>query len=294
MKWNIITHNIRGFNDLESIAKERRFLNTLAPKADIVMIQEHKLRGRALDNLGPRLMPGYTSWILEAAPGEQSWINPSAAGKGGVGILITNKLAKLVTANESLYDNRVVWVKMEGVEGENIGLACIYAPNIPTDRRHLWYMLMDALPKECEWIIGGDFNMTERPGDKSHDCGRAISDLERGTWHTLLNTLQVNDQFICQGGPRYSWDNEQSGERRKLARLDRFYTPTHSRLNIHLASYYIHRYCVGSDHSPIHLELHIRGNEVRKTTFKWNVSYLKDETMDKQRRVGLLRDVFFP
>ena len=42
-------------------------------------------------------------------------------------------------------------------------------------------MLMDALPKDCEWIIGGDFNMTERPGDKSYDCGRAIRDLERGT-----------------------------------------------------------------------------------------------------------------
>ena len=42
-------------------------------------------------------------------------------------------------------------------------------------------MLMDALPKDCKWIIGRDFNMTERPGDKSYDCGRAISDLERGT-----------------------------------------------------------------------------------------------------------------
>ena len=137
MKWNIITHNIRGLNDPESITKERGFLTTLSPRADIVMIQEHKLRGRALENVGNRLIPGYTSWILEAAPGERSWLNPSAAGKGGVGILITNKFAKLVTANGSLYDNRVMWVKLEGVEGGNIRLACVYAPNIPTDRRHL-------------------------------------------------------------------------------------------------------------------------------------------------------------
>lgn len=83
--------------------------------------------------------------ILKAASGERNWLNPSAAGKG-----TTNKFAELVTANGSLYDNRLVWVKLEGVEGRNIGLACIYVPNIPTDRRHLWFMLMDALPKDCE------------------------------------------------------------------------------------------------------------------------------------------------
>ena len=29
-------------------------------------------------------MPGCFSWILEAAPGERSRLNPNAAGKGGV------------------------------------------------------------------------------------------------------------------------------------------------------------------------------------------------------------------
>ena len=83
MKWNLITHNIRGLNDPDNIAKERRFIKSLAPKIDVVMIQEHKLRGRALEHLGTRLMPGCASWILEAAPGERSWLNPNAEGKGG-------------------------------------------------------------------------------------------------------------------------------------------------------------------------------------------------------------------
>ena len=81
MIWNIITHNIRGLNDPESIAKERGFFNSLRPRVDIVLIQEHKLRGKALENSGSRLMPGCSSWILEAAPGEKSWLNPNAAGK---------------------------------------------------------------------------------------------------------------------------------------------------------------------------------------------------------------------
>ena len=108
MKWNIITHNIRGLNDPESIAKESGFLSMLTPKADVVMIQEHKLRRRALENLGSRLMPGCTSWILEAALGERSWLNPNAAGKGAVGILLANKYAKLVMDTGALYENRVV------------------------------------------------------------------------------------------------------------------------------------------------------------------------------------------
>lgn len=54
----------------------------------------------------------------------------------------------------------------------------MYAPNIPIEQRHLWHIMVDSLPKDCSWIIGGDFNMTKRPNDNSNDCGRAISDLE--------------------------------------------------------------------------------------------------------------------
>lgn len=41
----------------------------------------------------------------------------------------------------------------------------------PTDRRDLWHIMIDALPKDCERIIGGDFNMTKWPHDKSNDYG---------------------------------------------------------------------------------------------------------------------------
>ena len=228
-------------------------------------------------------MPGYASWILEVAPGEKSWLNPNAVGKGGVGILLARKYAKLVTAHRSLYDNRLVWIKIEGIEGGNIGLACIYAPNIPTERRHLWHIMVDALPKDCEWILGGDFNMTERPKDKSNDCGRVISNLENFTWNELLNAFQVNDMFTYQGGPRYSWDNGQKGQARRLARLDRFYTLKLSRLSIHHGDYFIHGYSVGSDHSPIQIELRIGSGEVRKSAFKWNIFYLQGEITGKLR-----------
>lgn len=49
-----------------------------------------------MDNLGNKLMSECASWILEAASGERSWLNSSAADKGGVCILLSNKYARLV------------------------------------------------------------------------------------------------------------------------------------------------------------------------------------------------------
>ena len=222
-------------------------------------------------------MLGSVRWILEAAPWERSWLNPNVAEKGGVGILLAHKYARLVTEHEALYDNRVVWIKLEGIEGGNIRIACIYAPNIPTERRHLWHIMVDFFPKNCEWIIGGDFNMTERPQDKSNDCGWAISDLERFTWNGLLNAFQIQDTYIHQGGPRFSWNNGQMGRARRQARLDRFYTSIHSKLDITHKAYFIHGYPVGFDHSPVQIELSIGSGEIRKASYKWNVTYLKGD-----------------
>lgn len=51
MEWNIISHNIRGLNDPDNIAKKRSYINFLTPRIDVLMIQEHKLRGRALEHI---------------------------------------------------------------------------------------------------------------------------------------------------------------------------------------------------------------------------------------------------
>lgn len=61
-------------------------------------------------------------------------LTPNAVSKGGVGILLSHKYARFVTKHGALYENRVVWIKLENIEGGNIGLACIYAPNKPTDK----------------------------------------------------------------------------------------------------------------------------------------------------------------
>ena len=60
-----------------------------------------------------------------------------------------------------------------------------------------------------------------------------------------MNALQINDNFIYQGRPRYSYDNGQKEMTRRLARLDRFYTPTQNKLNNHQSAYFIIRHVVG-------------------------------------------------
>lgn len=167
----------------------------LNSKVDIFMLQEHKLRGRALENLGCRLMPGCANWILKATPGERSWLNPNAAGKGGVWILLSHKYARLVIENRALYNNKVVWIKLEGI-GCNIGIACIYAPNIPTERKHLWHLIVDYLPKDCEWDFGGDFNMIERIHNKSNDWSprTQMELLHLNIWWSNMVEL-INNRF---------------------------------------------------------------------------------------------------
>ncbi len=39
-------------------------------------------------------------------------------GKGRVDILLSNKYARLVTEHGALYDNKLVWIKLEGIEGD--------------------------------------------------------------------------------------------------------------------------------------------------------------------------------
>lgn len=72
---------------------------------------------------------------------------PNAAGRVGVGIILANKYVKLVITHGTIYEDRVVWIKFEEVEGGNIGIAYIYAPNIPTKDKHCWHLTMDFRPK---------------------------------------------------------------------------------------------------------------------------------------------------
>lgn len=114
MKLNIMTHNIRALNDPTNILKYNRFLRSISPRVDVLLLQEHKLKGSRVEHLDKRLMPWSIGWILEVEPCYKSWLNPNGAGKGGVGIFLDTKYARLVTSSGAIMNNRVVWKKNRG------------------------------------------------------------------------------------------------------------------------------------------------------------------------------------
>lgn len=77
-------------------------------------------------------MPWSIGWIAKAKRGYKSWLNSNGAGKGGVGILLASNYARMVIASGTLMNNMVLWIKLEGIEGSNLGIECVYTPNIPS------------------------------------------------------------------------------------------------------------------------------------------------------------------
>lgn len=55
--------------------------------------------------------------------------------------------------------HRAIWAIFK-INGCNIGICNIYAPNDYRDRAVLWDWLADSLP-EVNWIVLGDFNMID-------------------------------------------------------------------------------------------------------------------------------------
>ena len=125
MKIHILSHSHKGLNDPMSILKHNIFLQSNMPRVDVLLFYEHKLRGLKLEHLGKRLMPWSTTWVLEVEPCYKSWLNPEWAEKGGVDILLASKYHGLVTSPRPIMNDRFVWIKMEGIEGGNLGIACI-------------------------------------------------------------------------------------------------------------------------------------------------------------------------
>ena len=67
----------------------------------------------------------------------------------------------------------------------------------------------------------------------------------------------------------------------RLDRLDRFYLPVSSKIEMNQTSYYIHGYSVGSDHSPVQLEVVFGQGKALKSTYNWNVAHHKGDIGDK-------------
>jgi endonuclease/exonuclease/phosphatase family metal-dependent hydrolase len=182
-------------------------------------------------------------------------------------------LKHLLTCSDSLRDNRALWITISGTPIGRVGIANIYTSNCSRERSKLWDNLSNTLDSSYTWILGGDWNMSEKLDDKSTGCSRSLSQIEAASWTMLKMSLDLEDFFTAGRHLKYSWDNCRVGAR-VLARLDRFYV-SGGNLNKSLVnSYRIRGDSCLSDHLPVSLSLNLQKRQSKVTCFKMNSSLL--------------------
>jgi hypothetical protein len=55
------------------------------------------------------------------------------------------------------------------------------------------------LPKDCRWLLSGNFNMVEVIEENSSTCGRMLQGIKRLTWEVLKESLNVEEHARFNG-----------------------------------------------------------------------------------------------
>lgn len=111
---------------------------------------------------------------------------------------------------------------------KKLGFINVYTPNTGRARGTFWQDITAQLPPADSWVLGGDFNIGEHDSDRSDGLPKKISAHEQEGWDTLtthfgLEDTWSSDDFLHKNSLHFSWTNNQQGDKRLMARLDRFY-----------------------------------------------------------------------
>jgi exonuclease III len=285
MKLRITTQNVQGLNAPLAVIRLRNFYSSQFRDTEMLCLQEHKLRGKRLEELGFKLWRQSYFFGCEAAPGYNHADGGEGAGKGGLCMFVNPKIKHLVHSQGTVGFNLAQWIRFLNIPGGDVAILNVYAPHTPTERIQLWQELTRLLPQGCRWVTSGDWNMVETARDKSSTCGRLLSGKERIEFDLLKAHLQVTDFFSYTGPLIYSWDNKQQAGRRVLARLDRMYSfsSPYGLPDLHVKKYVINGESRHSDHLPVtqHLEL-LEHQRQEGSRYKMNSKYLEDAEVIEQ------------
>lgn len=248
MKLTMLSQNVQGLNNLDSLSRVRSYFQPLFSSIDILSFQEHKLRGDKSLSLGRSFWPLADFYSLDASAAYGHDTNEPGAGSGGICTWVAPRIKHLVKSSGQSRSGRAQWIRLSSIPGGDISILNVYAPNSPSERRGLWDELATVLPQDCRWILAGDWNVVENPVDKSNVDGRILSGAEKISFHQLLAGLEVSDSFDNSNAIRYTWDNRRRDNKRVLARLDRFYTFNALAGDPIKQDYFILGNCSHSDH----------------------------------------------
>lgn len=99
-----VTFNVRGLNEPRKIDRLKHYFRTLQGGADIILLQEHKLRGEKAATLGKKLFPNGQCWIQEADP-RYNINGLEGVGRGGICTYIHSRLAPYVISQGTILGN---------------------------------------------------------------------------------------------------------------------------------------------------------------------------------------------
>lgn len=114
-------------------------------------------------------------------------------GCGGDLLVVEPHLLAHITNSRSLGLQRVVWVHLERLQWERLGIISIYAPNEPYNKKYLGNELDDRLNRSRQWFLVGDYNMVKVGVDWKGGFGEILEVQEKRGWNRLAQKLCLED-----------------------------------------------------------------------------------------------------
>jgi endonuclease/exonuclease/phosphatase family metal-dependent hydrolase len=202
IKPKFLSWNVRGLNEGDKRLKVRNLLRQW--KADIICLQETKLD--FVSNSLVRSLWGchFVDWCY-------------LASRGASGSILIMWDRRIVEKIEVYVGEFVVACSFRSVaDNFSWAFAGVYGPNIDSLRSSLWDELAGLSSWwELPWCIGGDFNVTRFPAERSRDVRLNAAMME---FSDFIFEQDLMDLPLV-GGP-FTWSNNQ--ETPSWSHLDRF------------------------------------------------------------------------
>jgi exonuclease III len=232
-KITIASQNVRCLGQGFTGNRKRREIKDLykrtTPQTDILLLQETKL---------PEAACLRQARFIEFKKGSSLWNEGSfsartARFKGGTGIVLSERMAGIITSHGVLYPGRAQYITIQLSPTLYLGVLNVYGFSHTGPRAMLWDHLAQAELPAAYWILGGDFNNIEQASDKqggSHKTSIGRRELE--AWNRLLMKLGGRDahhtgSFVRRSNKSFTWANTHTDENMIQTRIDRFYIPIH-------------------------------------------------------------------
>lgn len=176
----IVSWNVNGLVGRNRKFPIHRWIKKLPSLPTILGLQEIKTSSFLTTVALNTILPDYPQIVF--LPDE---------GRGGTTLLYNPWCTLIRFATLEL--SRTVWAQL-GIGDNIVSIALIYAPSAShRERTFLWYQLKAFLP-DGQWVLMGNFNMTEDPIDSSGPSPlRVGSQLE--TWRMLKTRFDLVDAF---------------------------------------------------------------------------------------------------